>query len=128
MLRDRRGIGALASLTALLTLVNLPSARTAEITDRTPCTALIAAMDSENRANIRTFMLYVLNTMDDLDIQHTQAGEPGIMSQLSDEGRLNMSAMTSVNCRNHVKMTVYNSAALVYRGIRDMQLQLGTAK
>ena len=77
---------------------------------------------------IRPFTDYILNTMDDMDSKHTEAGEAGIVAQLSDQGLVGMAAATSVHCREYLKMTVYNSAAFVYRGIRDMELQLGTAK
>ena len=73
-------------------------------------------------------MVYIFNTMKYMDNKHRGQGEPGIMAQLSDKGRVNMAAATSVHCRDYPKMTVYNSAAFVYRGIRDMHLELGTAK
>ena len=85
-------------------------------------------MNTEKPIIIRPFTLYVLNKMDDMDARHTQVGEAGIMAQLSDEGRASMAAMTSINCKDHPKMTVYNSTAFVYRGMREMQLQLGNAK
>jgi len=33
-----------------------------------------------------------------------------------------------VQCRNNPDMTLYNSASLVYRGVRDMEIDFGTAK
>ena len=113
----------------LATLIGMNStALAAEITDKTSCAELVAAFDAKNMPQVRAFSDYILNTMDRLDAQHTQAGEPGIMSQLSDDGRLRMVPLASVSCRDHPKMTVYNSAAFVYAGIRAMELQLGTAK
>ena len=108
-------------------LASLP-AHAQEVTDTTSCTVLVAAVDSEARDRVRLFMVYILNTMEKMDSKHTEQGEPGIMAQLSDNGRVNMAAATSVHCRDYPKMTIYNSAAFVYRGIRDMQLEFGTAK
>ena len=85
-------------------------------------------MDSENYERIRQFDRYIFNIMDKMDIDHVQDGEPGIMSQLSRDGRASLFAATSVSCRNHPNMTVYNSAALVYRGTREIEIQFGTAK
>jgi len=87
---------------------------------------IVAGSRDPNR--IREFVLYVSNIMEKMDIDHVQRGEPGIMGQLSDDGRTNLVAAASVQCRDHPKMTVYNSASLVYRGIRDMEIQLGAAK
>jgi hypothetical protein len=103
-------------------------AQATEITDKTRCAEMEAAFQMKNLPRIRDFGTYVLNTMDQTDLRHTRAGEPGIMAQLSDSGRANMAVLTSVNCEQNPKMTVYNSAAFVYGGIRDMQLQLETAK
>jgi hypothetical protein len=113
--------------TAAICLV-VSDAHAAEITDKTPCSALVEVMDSENLERIRQYGYYIFSVMDTMDINHTQRGEPGIMAQLSDSGKTNLFAATSVQCRNHPSMTVYNSAALVYRGTRDMEIQFGTAK
>jgi hypothetical protein len=110
------------------TLAAVVPAYASEITDKTPCSELVSAMDSKNTERIREFLVYEFNVMDTMDIEHTQRGEPGIMSQLSDEGKINLASVTSVQCRNHPKMTVYNSTALVYRGTREMEIQFGTAK
>ena len=112
----------------LISVGLLDRAYAAEVTDTTPCSAMAAAMDSENPMSIRPFTVYVLNAMDDFDTKHIQTGEPGIMAQMSDDGRYHLAATISVNCRDHPKMTVYNSAGLVYRGVREMELQFGTAK
>jgi hypothetical protein len=87
------------------TLAAVIPAHAAEITDKTPC-----------------------SVMDTMDIDHVQRGEPGIMSQMSESGKTNLFAVTSVQCRNHPSMTVYNSAALIYRGTRDIEIQFGAAK
>lgn len=115
-------------VSASLVLLVGTTASAAEITDKTQCVEFVAALEARDFPMIRAFATYVLNTMDDLDIKHTQAGEPGIMARLSDDGRKRMVPITSVNCRDHPKMTVYNSAAFVYIGIREMQIQFGNAK
>jgi hypothetical protein len=99
-----------------------------DLTDKTPCAAMVKAFDSNDPARVVSFATYALNKMDELDSNHTRRGEPGIMAQLSDDGRSSMVAITSVNCRKYPKMTIYNSAAFVYTGMREMQMQLGTAK
>ena len=99
-----------------------------DITDKTTCAAMVTAFDSNDPARVLPFGTYVLNMMDELDSKHTRRGEPGIMAQLSDDGRSSMVAITSVNCRKYPKMTIYNSAAFVYTGMRAIQMQLGTAK
>jgi len=118
-----------AVLVASVLSSNLASqARAAEITDKAPCSEMVAASDANNPVRFRPFILYIMNSMEVMDSRHTEAGEPGIMAQLSDEGRLNMAAAASVRCRNYPKMTIYNATAAVYRGIRDMQIQFGAAK
>lgn len=129
MLSDRRDLVAIMrSIIVAAALLASPLAHAQEITDKTPCNMLLAAIDSEKSDRIRPFKIYIFNTMEDLDSKHTQQGDPGIMAQLSDEGRVNMAVVTVFHCRSYPKMTVYNSAAFVYRGIRDLQLELGTAK
>lgn len=116
-------------LTVLIMAASISDyAQGAEVRDGTTCRAMVEAMDSENLVKIRPFTVYVLNTMDEIDTKHIQAGEPGIMAQLSEDGRYHLAAAALANCRHHPKMTVYNSAAFVYRGIREMELQFGTAK
>jgi hypothetical protein len=110
------------------TLAAVIPAKAAEITDKTPCSELVSAMDSKNNERIRQFLIYEFNVMDGMDIDHVQRGEPGIMSQLSDDGKINLASATSVQCRSHPNMTVYNSTALVYRGTRELEIQFGTAK
>ena len=66
------------------------AAHAEEITDKTRCTAFIAALSTDQRAKIRPYVLYVLNAMEAMDSDNTQRGDPGIMAAMSDEGRLNM--------------------------------------
>ena len=85
-------------------------------------------MNTRNPEALTETKQYILNAMDKLDSAHTEAGEPGIMASLTDSGELDMVAMTAVHCQNHPKETIYNAAAFVYRGTRDMERQFGTAK
>jgi hypothetical protein len=120
---------ACVALLGVITLATgIVPVHAAEITDITPCSALVEVMDSENLERIRQYGYYIFNVMDTMDIDHVQRGEPGIMSQMSDAGKTNLFAATSVQCRNHPNMTVYNSAALVYRGTRDIEIQFGKVK
>ena len=104
------------------------SAGAANLDDRSLCTIVVKAMDTENREMLADIKQYVLNVMEKLDAGHTEAGEPGIMASLTDNGSLNMVALTAVHCQKFPKQTIFNASAFVYRGTRDMQKQLGTAK
>jgi hypothetical protein len=116
----------------------------AEIDDKTRCSEFVATSNAFDRATsagrskllsetkegqkLQEYYLFMGNVMDGLDIDHVQAGRPGIMASLSDQGRSNLVAAAAVQCRNHQNMTIWNAAAFVYRGIRDMEMELGTAK
>jgi hypothetical protein len=122
-------------LAALALSITSGVAHAAEITDKTPCSEFVAtsnvydrAKNASNFAKLQEYYLFMGNVMDGLDIDHIQAGKPGIMASLSDDGRLNLMAAAAVQCRNHQNMTIWNSAAFVYRAIRDMEMQFGTAK
>jgi hypothetical protein len=117
-----------AGSVAIALIACVSPAHAGEITDKTPCGALVEVMDSENLERIRQYGYYIFNVMDKMDIGHVQRGEPGIMSQMSEAGKGQLFGATSVQCRNYPKMTVYNSAALVYRGTRDIEIQFGMAK
>ena len=100
--------------------------RFSAITDFTSamlCSELVSAMDSKNNERIRQFLICEFNVMDAMDI-----GAARRLSQLSDDGKINLASATSVQCRSHPNMTVYNSTALVYRGTREIETQFGTAK
>ena len=120
---------------AVAATVFTASGAQAEITEKTRCSEFVATSDSferttntVDREKLREFYLYMGNAMDGLDIDHIQAGKPGIMASLSDDGRQNLVAGAAVQCRNHTNMTVWNAAAVVYRGIRDLEMQFGAAK
>jgi hypothetical protein len=42
------------------------------------------------KRRVRPFMVYIFNTMKYMDNKHRGQGEPGIMAQLSDDGRVDM--------------------------------------
>ncbi len=115
-------------VTLLLLCATIGVSHAEDLTQNTPCSKLVTAMDSHNQDQIHQAAVMILNIMDTLDNAHTERGEPGIMNQLSDQGEIDMAAMTSVHCREHRQMTIYNSAAYVYRGLRDLEVQFGTAK
>lgn len=99
----------------------------AELTGRTRCVDAIKMFDPPSTGLIEV-VNYIKNVMETLDSKHTENGEPGIIAQLSDEGFKTLVATTTVWCRDHPRQTVYNSAAFVYTGAREMELEMGTAK
>jgi hypothetical protein len=113
---------------AVLALMAGTAAHAEEITDKTRCTAMIAALNTDQRAKIRPYVLYVLNAMEAMDSDNTQRGDPGIMAAMSDKGRINMAVGADLVCRAHPQMTVWNAAAEMYRGMRDMEIAFGAAK
>jgi hypothetical protein len=131
------------SFSLLVVATVATNAMAAEITDKTRCSEFVAASNAYEKATkagsklfketeegqqLQEYYLFMGNTMDGFDIDHVQAGNPGIMASLTDDGRRNLVAAAAVQCRNHPNMTVWNAAAFVYRGIRDMEIELGTAK
>jgi hypothetical protein len=117
-----------ALLLPLLLATNAHAA--AEFDDHTSCAAVNTVLDVKepDMDQLQNFKLYALNTMDGLDEAHTENGEPGIMSQLSDDGANGMVAAAVMWCRDHPKESAYNAVAFVYNGIRDMEMAVGAAK
>jgi len=136
----------IAAIAALTILCAAPTPSLAnEINDKTRCSDFVATSDgyekvisagnvskrfhaTEEGQKLQEFYLYMGNVMDGLDVDHIQSGTPGIMASLSDDGRRNLVAAAAVQCRNHPNMTVWNAAAFLYRGTRDLEMQFGTAK
>ena len=93
---------------AALALLMTSGAIAAEITDKTRCSEFVATSNAYDRATsdgrsklfsetkegqkLQEYYLFMGNTMDGLDIDHIQAGKPGIMASLSDDGRQNLVA------------------------------------
>jgi hypothetical protein len=83
-------------LAALALLMTSGAANAAEITDKTRCSEFVAtsnvydrASNASSLAKLQEYYLFMGNVMDGLDIDHIQAGKPGIMASLSDDGRQN---------------------------------------
>jgi hypothetical protein len=114
----------------LAVLIPTAPALAASWTDHTSCAILNAVMDATAppMVDVRASLLYISNTFETMDSRHTEAGEPGIMAGLSDNGLRDLAAAVAVHCGNFPRLTVYNAAAFVYRGTRDLMIDLGTAK
>jgi hypothetical protein len=104
------------------------AAKVIEVTDRTPCSAAVKAFGAKDLSAIHDVGLFIENTMQDLDFNHTDNGEPGIMAGMNDHGRSTAVAAAVGFCRQHPRATIYNEAASAYDGLRDIELQLGGAK
>ncbi len=100
---------------------------TGAITDRTVCVDAIKRFDPPQTGLI-DLVDYIKNVMETLDLAHTESGEPGIITQLSDHGFMDLVGMTTVWCRDHPRQTVYSAAAFIYTGTRELEIDLGTAK
>ena len=98
------------------------------ITDKTVCEVAVPSPDKADAENMAPLVIYIENSFDAMDSAHTEAGEPGIMAGLLDKGLTKMAILAVVHCRSNPKSTVYNFAAFVYRGYRDFQIEMGTAK
>jgi hypothetical protein len=98
------------------------------ISENTACAAVPAIMDGNDRSRKIEVIVFIQNAFEKFDRTHTEVGEPGIMAALSDNGLSGLVAMASVKCRNMPRLTIYNSASQVYRGIRDLQIEMGTAR
>ncbi len=105
-----------------------PCARAGELAEGMLCSKLVSAMDGRSQNKIRQSAVTVLNIMGKIDSAHIQHGEPGIMSQLNKQGGVAMAELTSVHCREHPDMTIFNAAAYVYSGIRSLLIQIGAAQ
>jgi hypothetical protein len=103
-------------------------AKAAEVTDRTPCSVAVKAFDAKDLSAIHDVGLFIENTMQDLDFNHTDNGEPGIMAGMNDHGRSTAVAAAVGFCRQHPRATIYNEAASAYDGLRDIEMQFGGAK
>ena len=104
----------------------------------TPCSVAIQAFGSAKRAGevlagapsqeVLEVGNYILNVMDQLDRQRTDAGEQGIWSNFSDAGKHAIAGSAVANCRLHPRRTIHEAADAVYRSVRDVHIQLGIVK
>ena len=122
----------MALRTILLGIVAFPAlvsvAAAADVNDQTRCPVATKAFDDKDMTAIREIGLYIANTMRDLDLNHTDNGEPGILAQMTDEARATAVVAAIEFCRQHPRATIYNEAGAAYDGLRDMELELGGAK
>ena len=113
------------AITAALLALTGSAAIAAEITDRTPCSVAVKAWDSRDMDAVHEIGQFIENTMQDLDFNHTDNGEPGIMAGMNDHGKATAVASAVGFCRQHPRATIYNEAASAYDGLREIDLQLG---
>lgn len=96
--------------------------------EKTGCAAFVQALDQGQRNELLDYMTYVSNVFDQLDLRHTQNGEPGIATGWSDKGRADNVLVAFEECRQHPRMTIYNAAAVTYAGLRALETSLGVAR
>lgn len=120
-------MGKLLTVAALFMAMTLPTLA-ADIDDHTPCSVAVTAFDGNHPDDVSDVATYIVNTIQKLDEDHVDNGEPGILAQMSDQGEEALDSAAVVYCRQHPKSTIYNQAAEAYRGVRDMEMELGGAK
>ena len=133
-----RHISAIVLVTAGAVVVATASCFADPVDSHTSCSVAIRAFDSGKRAGqvlagapspeVLEVGNYILNVMKQLDGGHTDKGEPGIWSNLSDAERHSVVGSAVANCRFHPRRTIYTAAGFVYREVRYIQIQLGVAK
>jgi hypothetical protein len=101
---------------------------TAEISDHTSCSSAVKAFDNKDKPDMMSVLDYIKGVMYELDQNHTDHGEPGILAQMSDRGQVETAIQAVEHCRLQPVSTIYNAAAFVYVGVRAMEVELGTAK
>jgi hypothetical protein len=99
---------------------------------RTPCSVAVKAFNSAKRPaqvlagapspEVVEVGNYILSIMEGLDRQHTDIGEPGVWSNLSDAARHAIAASAVGHCRLHPRLTINRAADAVYNSVRDVQL------
>jgi hypothetical protein len=119
---------AVAAIALCGSLMIQASADDAQIDKQTRCAVAANAFDTEDMHIVRPVAYFIRNVFDELDAAHTSIGEPGIMANLNDSGVSNMGALVVSLCHQHLDATIYDEAALAYRGVRDMGIQPGVAK
>jgi hypothetical protein len=133
-----RHISAIVLVTAVAVVVATASCFAEPVDSHTSCSLAIRAFDSGKRAGqvlagapspeVLEVGNYIMNVMEQLDRRHTDKGEPGIWSNLSDAERHSVVGSAVANCRFHPRRTIYTAAGFVYREVRYIQIQLGVAK
>jgi hypothetical protein len=133
-----RHLSASVLVTAVAVVVATASCFAEPVDSHTSCSVAIRAFDSGKRAGqvlagapspeVLEVGNYIMNVMEQLDRGHTDKGEPGIWSNLSDAERHSVVGSAVANCRFHPRRTIYTAAGFVYREVRYIQIQLGIAK
>jgi hypothetical protein len=105
------------------------------IDSHTSCSVAVQAFNSAKRAGqvlagapspeVLEVGNYILSIMEGLDRQHTDKGEPGVWSNLSDAARHAIAASAVGHCRLHPRLTINRAADAVYNSVRDIQILLG---
>jgi hypothetical protein len=108
----------------LIAMVIAGPAEAADITDKTPCSAVVAAYDSENVDRVRPFDQYIHNTLENIDYQH----QPMILNRMSRDGRIDTDVMVVEICRTNQKHSIHQAAILVYDGIIRLGITIGAYK
>lgn len=100
-----------------------------DFTNTTKCSALntIMAPSEPDMDDVRDAGHYIENIFYSLDSKHVENGEPGVTSDWTDQATTNNVASVMVWCSKYPRETVYNATAEVYNGIRDIEMQFGTA-
>ncbi len=121
----RYGAAALWIMTALIAA---PCSYADELAENMPCSRLITVMNSHTQIRLHQSAAMIMKIMGKLDSAHIEHGETGIMDKLNNQGESAISELTSVHCREHPNMTIFNAAAYVYDGLRGLLIQIGTSK
>jgi hypothetical protein len=126
------------SFLAIVVVATTAPALAEPIDASTPCSVAVQAFGSAKRAGEVLAGVpsqeelevgnYILNVMDQLDRQRTDAGEHGIWSNFSDAGKHAIAGSAVANCRLHPSRTIFEAADAVYRSVRDIHIKLGIVK
>lgn len=118
----------MALLIASFVLVAPTLALALDVNQKTPCSVAIKAWDTSDLDAARDIVQFIENTMENIDSNHTDNGELGIMAGMNDQARLSAVAAAIGFCRQYPKATIYNEAASAYQALREIEMQFGTAK
>lgn len=97
----------------------------ASVTGSMKCSQVAKIFNDKNASGAVAVMKYVNNEWETLDDNHMEAGDPGIMAQMSDKARLSNEIVVPAWCESHSAETLHSAADEIYEGIREMSLQLG---
>src|SRR5215475_7966003 len=111
-------------LAAISTAAALAPCFAERLDSRTPCSVAVKAFNSAKRPGqvlagapspeVVEVGNYILSIMEGLDRQHTDIGEPGAWSNLSDAARHAIAASAVGHCRLYPRLTINRAADAVY--------------